>query len=228
MPYPFAHPAAILPLARLRRAVPSALAIGSVIPDAWYFVPGLVRADSHSFAGLVTFCLPAAAAAYLVFHLLLKQPLLALAPPRLAAKLARFAAPGLPRAPWLAVIASMLAGAVTHVAWDALAHLDRVLQHASTLLGTVIVAAWLARTLRAAPPGAPPAGSLPAPLRAALLAAFLMVSAGWAAWVGAAEGVALSLDVAALRQAARAVGLAGVEALGIALLAYALLWKLVR
>ena len=80
MPYPFAHPAAILPLAGPmgRFAAPSALAIGSVAPDLWYLVPGLARDDSHSLAGLFWFCLPAGALAYLAFHLLLKQPLLAL------------------------------------------------------------------------------------------------------------------------------------------------------
>ena len=77
MPYPFAHPAAVLPLARPmgRFAVPSALAIGSVVPDLWYFVPFADRADSHSLAALFWFCLPAGLAAYALFHLLLKQPL---------------------------------------------------------------------------------------------------------------------------------------------------------
>jgi len=47
VPYPFAHPAAVLPLARPmgRFAAPSALAIGSVLPDLWYFVPLADRAE---------------------------------------------------------------------------------------------------------------------------------------------------------------------------------------
>ena len=50
MPYAFAHPAAVIPVAKIfgRRAVPSALAIGSMIPDVWYFVPWLDRAPVKS------------------------------------------------------------------------------------------------------------------------------------------------------------------------------------
>jgi Domain of unknown function (DUF4184) len=61
VPYPFAHPAAVLLLARPmgRFAVPSALVIGSVIPDLWYFLPFVGREASHSPAGLFWFCLPA-------------------------------------------------------------------------------------------------------------------------------------------------------------------------
>ena len=104
MPYPIAHPAAVIPLVRPmgRFAVPSALVIGSVSPDLWYFVPALERADSHSPAGLFWFCLPVGFAVYFAFHLLLKEPLLALAP-----RFAAFYRPGLPRAPLYAVALSL-------------------------------------------------------------------------------------------------------------------------
>ena len=110
MPYPFAHPAAILPLVRPMRglAVPSALAIGSMVPDAWYLFPGLARESSHSLHGLLLFCLPVGLAFYCLFHVLLKQPLRALLPAPLAARLAGKR----PRAGWLALIASLLAGPV--------------------------------------------------------------------------------------------------------------------
>ena len=122
MPYPFAHPAAVLPLARPlgRFAVPSALAVGSIAPDLWYFVPLVGRPDSHSIGGLAWFCLPAV--------------------------------------PWRAVIVSLLAGTLTHFAWDALTHsyddaLQRHnwLQHASTALGTLVLGWWSWRKLRPAP-----------------------------------------------------------------------------
>src|SRR2546430_1965582 len=82
MPYPIAHPAAVIPLVRPmgRFGVPSALVIGSVSPDLWYFVPVLERADSHSAAGVFWVCLPVGFAVYFAFHLLLKEPLLPLAP----------------------------------------------------------------------------------------------------------------------------------------------------
>ena len=151
MPYPFAHPAAVIPLARF--GVPSALVIGSIVPDLWYFVPLATRAESHSLGGLLLFCLPLGLVLYLLFHLLLKQPLVELLYPRLSA----FAAPGLPRAGLRAVAVSIVLGAITHLAWDALAHANdhepghNWAQHASTLLGSVVLVAWLWPKLHALP-----------------------------------------------------------------------------
>src|SRR6188768_3171058 len=127
MPYPFAHPAAVLPLARPlgRFGVPSALAIGSIAPDFWYFVPLVERGESHSVAGLAWFCLPLGLLLYALFHLFLKQPLIALLSPRV--------------------------GALTHLAWDALTHSHddawrhNWLQHASTVGGTLVLGWWIWR-----------------------------------------------------------------------------------
>jgi hypothetical protein len=226
MPYPFAHPAAILPLLRPlgRHAAPSALAIGSMVPDAWYFVPEVVRADSHSLEGLFGFCLPAGVLGYLAFHLLLKQPLLSLLPEKLASRLQAFCVPGLPPAGWPAVLGCLLAGAATHIVWDALAHAHRVLQHGSTLIGGAIVAAWLwRRVARAAPQRC---ASLPPRARAWIIAALAAASAGWALWVAALEPLTLPHDVVGLRHALRTAGLAAVQALGVSAIGYAILWKL--
>lgn len=133
MPYPFAHPAAVLPLARPmgRLGVTSALVIGSMVPDAWYLFPGLVRADSHSAAGLFWFCLPLGFVVYLLWN------------------------GGRLRAPLPAVAVSLAVGALTHFAWDALAHSYAwhgiaVLQHASTVLGAAFVVWWCSDSLRLA------------------------------------------------------------------------------
>jgi hypothetical protein len=51
VPFTLAHPAAAVPLLRPlgRRGLLSALVIGSMAPDLWYFVPfDVTRADSHS------------------------------------------------------------------------------------------------------------------------------------------------------------------------------------
>jgi hypothetical protein len=156
VPYPFAHPAAVLPLARPmgRFAVPSALAIGSVAPDLWHLVPLASRADSHSLAALLWFCLPVGLLAYALFHLVLKQPLIALLWPRLGA----FACKGLPGAPWYAVVVSLLVGALTHLAWDAITHTNdhtmqdpNWFQHANTALGGVVLGGWIWRRVRRVP-----------------------------------------------------------------------------
>ncbi|HVL34415.1 MAG TPA: DUF4184 family protein [Burkholderiales bacterium] len=223
MPYPFAHPAAILPLVRPLGplAVPSALVIGSVVPDAWYFFsPLLQREHTHGLAGLFLFCLPAGVAAYFAFHLLLKQPLLELAPPPLAARLARYAAPGLPRVRWSAVLVCLLAGASTHLAWDALAHLHSLAQHASTLLGSAVLAVWIWRKLSRTPPAPLSAPALSEPQRAAVVAALLAVAAASAWWAGTHASVELVPDLEALRRTARITGLAAAQALGAGLIAY--------
>jgi hypothetical protein len=181
MPFTLAHPAAAIPLCRPlgRYAVLSALVIGSIVPDLWYLLPiGVYRADSHSVEGIFRFCLPVALASYLLFHGLLKRALLALVPQPLALRLATATdlRSVLPRASWLAVLASLLAGIVTHLAWDSLTHYDggaaeafpalrvelfsigrydvhafSVLQYGSSLLGMALVAYWFVRWLRRAP-----------------------------------------------------------------------------
>lgn len=234
MPYAFAHPAAVIPLARLlgKLAVPSALAIGSVIPDAWYFLPFLKRTDSHSLLGLVLFCLPAGLFAYAAFHLIFKEPLLALLPRALAARAGAFACRGLPRAPWRAVIASLFVGALTHNAWDSLTHEGllasalqlnyRLLQHASTVLGTLIVAAWLARKLSMTPPQDEIAG-LSARATAIIAAVFIALVAG--AFCAVLLLVPGELHRSALRSLVRAAGITSFSVLGFAFLGYCLLFR---
>ena len=222
MPYPFAHPAAVLPLARPlgRFAVPSALAVGSITPDLWYFVPLVERPDSHSLAGLAWFCLPAGLLLYALFHLLLKQPLIALISPRLGA----FTPSGVPAVPWYAVVISLLVGALTHVAWDELTHSyddgsqHNWLQHASTALGTAVLAWWSAQKLRGVPPVPGPLSLLARICVACALAGVALVAAWHAAELP-------SSDLLALRRFLRTGGIAALEALGAALFIYCLLFQ---
>ena len=223
MPYPFAHPAAVLPLVRPmgRFAVPSALAIGSMAPDLWYFVPLVERPDSHSLAALFWFCLPAGLLVYALFHLLFKQPLIALLSPRLGS----FTPQRLPAVPWHAVIASLLVGALTHLGWDALTHSHddpfqrhNWLQHASTALGAAVLAWWAWHKLRCAPA----APSTLSPLARVCIGCTLLGAAALAAWCAAELP---SPDLVALRGFLRTGGLAALQALGAALLVYALLFQ---
>jgi hypothetical protein len=226
MPYPFAHPAAVLPLARPlgRLAVPSALAIGSIAPDLWLFVPLVERADSHGAAALVWFCLPAGLAAYLLFHAMLKAPLIALAWPRLGV----FTCAGLPFRSWLAVITSLLVGAATHLLWDALTHSDDPAltgpnwwQHASTAAGTVILAGWAWRKLRDAPQ-APTGAGIPVFFRACVALATLGAMTIAALW---AADSSLAFDAPALRHLMRTAGLGALDGLAVALLVYCALFQ---
>jgi Domain of unknown function (DUF4184) len=236
VPYALAHPAAVVPLAKLlgRNAVPSALAIGSMIPDAWYLVPMLGRGDTHDALGVLWFCLPAGLIAYAAFHMIFKQPMLALLPRNLAVRLAAWTTPGLPPVAWLPVLVSLLAGIATHLIWDGFTHeghfavletrlaggvrVHQVLQHASTLLGSAFLAWWLWRKLRAAQPR-PELRELQPRVRVAVLAVMTLFPA--VAFFAAFR----AFDVEPLRTAVRAAGVTGLYAFGAVALPFCLAWK---
>lgn len=247
MPYMFAHPAAAIPLRFVLGplAVPSALAIGSVAPDLWYLVYFVDREQSHSAAGLLWFCLPAGLLLYAAFHLLFKHPVLSLMPAWLAARLAHWTCPSLPRVPWYAPVVSLLAGSLAHLAWDALTHgsvrgleeavfavgrynvhMQQLLQHSSTLLGSAFLAWWLWRKLRAPAHLRPSTVVLPIPLRAGILSALFIASAAplWHAALGT-SAPALA-DIGTVRTLLRGAATSGLSALGLGLVAYCMLWRI--
>jgi uncharacterized protein DUF4184 len=177
VPFTLSHPAAVLPLARGPLA-PSALVAGSVAPDLFWFVPrlpGVGLTKTHELTSVLWLDPLLALVLLAVFHVLLKRPLLALAPKPLAGRLAAPARGFTWRRPgWLAV--SLVLGAATHVGWDAFTHEDdgfpflriplvtgvdvgRLIQLVSTLAGAGILGWWLLRWYRRAPAEpAPPAG----------------------------------------------------------------------
>ena len=172
MPFTFAHPAAAVPLRRLlgRAGVLSALVIGSMAPDLTYFVPfGVDRATTHSFAGVFWFCLPLGVATYHIFNFLVRPVIYVLLPPTWRDRLAALLDNSLqPHSPTWAVLVSIVAGAFTHLIWDAWTHGDgffvvglpilqsrlgefygyqiylyKALQHGGTLLGFVCLGLWV-------------------------------------------------------------------------------------
>lgn len=250
MPFTFAHPAAALPLLRPlgRYGSLSALVIGSIAPDLAFVVPiDVTREQTHGLAGLLLFCLPAGGAAYLLFHLLLKVPLLALFPQRLRQKLAIPAAR--PRAPWSAVLMSLLSGAATHLVWDSFTHpgtavVDalpalqvllvsvsgydmfgyKVLQHASSVVGMMLLALWLGRWIKTAPPGHEPWPALAPVVRWVWLAAIIAGPLLLAIWIGAHRSGPIG-DLAGLRTFAAAFIFTLLPALAAAMTVYSLGWR---
>ena len=184
MPFTAAHPLAIVPLARVRWLDATALAIGAMAPDFMYFARGELRGNfGHTALGIGVWCVPITLACALLFHELVKWPLLLVAPRSVAARLATAA-----RTPWpahfAALVPSTILGAITHVVWDSFTHgggfavrriaalrtivtvpvlgttaLHRVLQHASTVVGlallAVVIARWYARQPSVALPDVP-------------------------------------------------------------------------
>lgn len=257
MPFTLAHPAAAVPLRRWlgRYGSVSALVIGSMTPDLAYFLPlGVSREQSHSVAGLLWWCLPVGAAVYLLFHALLAPPLVALAPRSLRSRLASIArVPGPPtRARALAIALSLTAGAATHIAWDSFTHdhgtmvrafgwlrqpigvvwgyrleTYRLLQHASSVVGLLVIALWLERWWRRAPAGAPAPEAVPRGLRIVLLAALVIGTLAASALAAAPHAVG-ARDLATIRPAVGAAVTSAMTSCAIGILVYALAWHLWR
>lgn len=170
MPFTLAHPAAVLPLRRLRllRTVP--LIIGAMTPDVPYYLPWRIAKHipdvTHTLLGTLTLDLPVGLL-LLLFVWLLRAPLAAPLGPRARAKCAtaleRFGSRPLN---WALAPLSILIGAWSHLAWDSFTHADgwmvqripalsapvsffsytgqlcHVLQYASSVFGLLVLAIW--------------------------------------------------------------------------------------
>jgi hypothetical protein len=130
VPFTLSHAAAVVPFVRTG-LVPSALVIGSMIPDLPYYVPLPVSsASTHAPAGIAGVDVVLGLLVFVVWQLWLAPAAVALAPAALRDRLA----PKLPvPARWhvrnvkagALVVASLAIGAATHVAWDSLSHAGR-------------------------------------------------------------------------------------------------------
>lgn len=130
MPFTGSHPAAVVPLLGVG-LVPSALVIGSMVPDLPYYAPVPVASTlTHSAEGIVGIDLLLGLVAFALWQGLLAPAVVAMSPSGLRDRLG----PELPvparqhlaslKAVAL-VIVSLTIGAATHVGWDAFTHADR-------------------------------------------------------------------------------------------------------
>lgn len=125
MPFPLAHPAAVLPF---RRYCPRyfsfpALIIGSVVPDLGYGLgrPGMAVFSHRFVAGAFGFCLPVGLVILLLFYLA-RRRVVAILPAR--HRLALTPLCERPAGPVLVMVVSLLVGAWTHLLLDSLTHRD--------------------------------------------------------------------------------------------------------
>lgn len=136
MPFPLAHPAAVLPLKRFcpRWFSLPALVVGSISPDVGYcFGPLNVDGISHQLLGTFVFCLPAGMIMLWAFYHW-RMGVVGMLPQRYQAALRPLCSKPPPR---IAVLtASLLIGAWTHLLWDAFTHKDGWFVLHSTLLQT--------------------------------------------------------------------------------------------
>ena len=136
MPFPLAHPAAVLPFRRWFKWLSfPALVIGSLAPDAGYLVPQL-RGLPHSFLGTILFGLPVGGLILAAFYAL-RRPVVVRMPSRLRRSVLR--ACQRPLGPLWIVVLSLLIGIWTHLLWDSLTHPDGwLVKHIPILLTPVL------------------------------------------------------------------------------------------
>jgi hypothetical protein len=221
LPFTVSHAAAALPLRRPlgRFHVFPALVLGTMAPDFPYYLPiHLARVTTHTFVSIFWFSIPMSVAAYYLYERWLRGPLLFLLPAPLRLRL-----PEASRAPFtpdhlLAVAVSAGVGALTHVVWDSFTHATgaavialpwlrvvvarigdyvlwryKVIQHASTLGGGLVLATatwrWMQRT---APRASEPRPPVPPDVRRAVSVASLVVGITYAAGRAVRHSLALA------------------------------------
>jgi hypothetical protein len=188
MPWTFAHPAAVLPLRKLglKHLSIGGLVVGSVSPDIGYYVGRFdVAAIAHTTVGLLILCLPTGLILFALVRVLHRPVANMLPEPHRSALLSMRQVPRLVSPPVVfSVVVSIIIGAMTHNVWDSFTHpagymvsklpllresvgvigtrrvpVYELLQHASTLVGLVVIVAayvtWLRRVNASHSPPSP-------------------------------------------------------------------------
>jgi hypothetical protein len=256
VPLTLAHPLAAVPFRRPlgRLGVLAALVVGSVMADLPLFMPlPLNRNVTHSFLAVLWFCVPAGVLAYLLYDYVLDQPLRALMPEGLARRLPRTGRAARPPVWSPSVLVSILVGAATHSAWDSFTHggaaglgewlpaletrlfavsgytvyVFSVLQHTSTVVGMVVLSAWIWRWYGRAAEGDAAAGALSPRARRMLLIA-IALAAVIAAGVAAVSRPPAEATIRHLQPVVRRVVVTSLSTLLGAVTVYAIAWHSLR
>jgi len=179
MPFTLSHAAAALPFQKLKPVWP-ALVIGTFAPDLQYFI-WISDEDrsGHHFPGIVLLAIPLAVLLLWLFEWFVKGPAIELLPDSVQRRLQNKIEP-LSFWGWrrLALIVIWIViGIATHIGWDQFTHqntwitahleflrntvpvpfhapmlMSKILQHSSTVLGFLAVAAWCAAWYRGTTP----------------------------------------------------------------------------
>ncbi|GAB2460695.1 hypothetical protein HD599_001155 [Conyzicola lurida] len=155
MPFTPSHVAAVLPFARTP-LLPAGLVIGSMVPDLFYFVPvDIPREFSHSPLGAVTLDLGVGALLFALWRWIFRRPVMDLAPLWVRGRFAtaeiglrgRTGEGGMPWAGFCLLLASsLLVGIASHLLWDAATHRGLITDVFPLLLseaGPMRLTAWL-------------------------------------------------------------------------------------
>jgi hypothetical protein len=257
MPFTISHAAVVLPFSRLlaRWRLLSAVIIGAMVPDFGLFFPWhMHRFETHSAMALLVFCLPVGVATYWVFQYLIKTPILEVLPEGAYARWRPFSSPADVHSirQWILAACGVLAGAMTHLVWDAFTHENargvrmipwleepvvdigshrmagiRLLQDGSSLIGLVVVLGLVWYGLRRGREQPVPTR----PLRSAerrvwvlsYVVAAIALSAAWLLWARVGEPTGHSM-----KALATGIAVAALRGLAMALLctSLGLSWRL--
>lgn len=126
MPFTPAHPAVVLPFLRSKYVSATGLVLGSMSPDFEYFFKFTVSSHhSHSLGGLFYFDLPVTLLLSYVFHLYVKKNLIDNLPAYFQCRFQIVRQVNFKliiKQHLFALLLSALAGAATHLLWDAFTH----------------------------------------------------------------------------------------------------------
>src|SRR5271154_5079705 len=126
MPFTFSHPAAVLPVqSRFKNWIPlSALVIGSLVPDAAYYLPRPehFKQNSHTLLGTFSSSLPAGFFVWLVFYWFAAPVVFLLPDPHREAIRSQLEPRLASVQQALGVTSGILIGAWSHVLWDSFTH----------------------------------------------------------------------------------------------------------
>jgi len=144
--------------------------VGCFVPDFKYLISALPGNHfGHTWRGALELDLPIALAVFWVFEYVMKEPGIALLPDALRLRLKRTEHHSIGnQVQFLLVLASILIGIASHILWDSFTHgrgwfyrhwpllneyiqvtprhvwpVYKILQNASTVLGTLLVLAWM-------------------------------------------------------------------------------------
>jgi membrane-bound metal-dependent hydrolase YbcI (DUF457 family) len=188
MPFTLSHPAATLPFLRTR-LLPSALVIGSMVPDFEYFLRFSPRGGfGHTLPGVFLFDLPVGFISLWLFHTFLKEPLYTWLPQGVQQRipLGPSTLPIRHTAQLALALLSIFIGISTHILWDSFTHRGfwpyrhwlflhrtmqlpdgfqleylRILQHASTVVGAAVLLLWFRSWYRKTAPLQPVSAQSP-------------------------------------------------------------------
>lgn len=128
MPFTFSHPAIILPLSKISKTKCSftGLIIGSIAPDFEYFIlMKMQRTHGHELGSFLWFNLPICIILALLYHTIVKKPLINNLPHFLYSRLNQFKDMDWLqyfKQYWLVFIYSSLIGVFSHLFWDSFTH----------------------------------------------------------------------------------------------------------